>query len=541
MSHTEVGYIQLPPDSTGKKSAASGRLIIDFSGEFSPNILRVEDLITGQTSGATGKIVGISRVGFADGEGQLFVEVDSLSGEFQPTESIVIGPTAYATVKSTATLDSLYYQKNSIVDRDSPNRTLNINERGAANVTFTEGQPSLSSFGGLIVDEPTSVRQYVYSYDGLDDSFYEELAGAGSVTHIPAERSVVFDTGGTNIGNLAKRTSHFYHPYQPGTMMRVLHSVAVGDTGKDDVRRRWGVFDDNDGLFWELDGSELYAVVRSSTSGSAVDTRVLQSNFNVDKLDGTVRFNLDVSKSNLYWIDFQWLGVGVVRFGVYESDGSKTICHIIQNPNTKTSSYMRQGTLPIRFECENTGAAVSSSELKSICTAVQNIGKTKNQLRSNSVSSSAPRSLVQADGEVPILTVRAKTDINGITNRVTSLIDSVNVFNSDAANVVFRLRRGAFPDGTASFGTSDPSHALESDDSATGLAVDGNPLWTQFVPSGQSVSKEFLNMSESYQNDVALILLADGVTQPGICITAEVVSADASDVSVSINWKEVTQ
>lgn len=539
MSHEEVGYIQLPPDSTGKKSGAAGRLIIDFTGEASPNILLVNDTITGQTSGATGKIVGISRVGFADGEGQLFLEVDTLTDTFQVSENLVIGPTTYASVKADSTLDELYYQKSSIIDRDSPNRSLNINERGAANVTFTEGQPSLSSFGGLIVDEPTSVRQYVYSYDGLDTSFHTESGGNGSTNYIPDERAVTFTTGGTASGDFCRRTSHFYHTYQPGTMMRVIQSMVVGDTGKDDVIRRWGIYDENDGLFWELNGSDLYVVQRSSTTGTPVDTKVLQSDFNSDKLDGTVRFDVDVSKANLYWMDLQWLGVGVVRFGVYESDGSKTIAHTFRNPNSNVTSYMRQGTLPIRFEIENENTAASSSDLKNICSVVQNVGKTKNQLESNSASTSTPISITPADGEVPILTVRAQDQINGLDNRIISIIDSVSVFNSDCKQLKIRMRRGTVPSG-ASYSALSDRHGLEVDEAATAFIASGDVLWTGFVASGDTVDKSFKNVSDAHQDDIALIRLADGF-QPGLSITAECMTADNADVSVALNWKEVSQ
>jgi hypothetical protein len=113
-------------------------------------------------------------------------------------------------------------------------------------------------------------------------------------------------------------------------MTKVMQTIQIGDTGKANVVRRWGYFDEENGLFWELDGTTLYAVQRSSTTGSVVDTRVAQANWNRDSLDGTIRYDLDVTKTNLYWMDFQWLGVGIVRFGVYENDGTKTTCHVLK-------------------------------------------------------------------------------------------------------------------------------------------------------------------------------------------------------------------
>lgn len=542
MSHLEAGFIRLPPDSTGKKSAAAGRLIIDFEGEVDPNILEVGDTITGGTSSAVGTIVGISRAGFAAGQGQLFVEVSTLTGSFTISEALKIGAITYATVTASASLDTIYYQKSITIDQDNPNRHQKINERGAASITFSEGQPSLSSFGGLIVDEPTSVRQYVYAYDDLSTRFVSDSGGAGTIVYNPDERAVTLDTNGTASGDFASRQSHFYHPYQAGTMMRVLQSMVCGDAGKDDVRRRWGLFDSGNGLFWEQDGSGLYCVVRSSTTGSVVDTRVAQADWNADPLDGTINFNLDVTKANLYWIDVQWLGVGVVRFGVYEDDGTKTIAHIFQNPNNNTTSYMRQGTLPIRFECENTNTAVSSSELKNICTAVQNIGRTKNQLQSRAACTTSPKTVGAASGEVPTLSLRPRETFNGLPNRTTSLLESVNVYNPSAENVLVRLKRGTIPSGDA-FNTTitNSGSPIEIDEAALGLIFQGEEIWATFLPSGESVIYNFLNEAEELQDDVGIVYLGDQVTQPSLSITATVIGGSDTDLSVAVNWKEIIQ
>ncbi len=63
MSGEENGFIQLPPDSTGKKSGAAGRLVLDFSGEAVSPEFEVGQTIIGGTSNASGKITGITRDG----------------------------------------------------------------------------------------------------------------------------------------------------------------------------------------------------------------------------------------------------------------------------------------------------------------------------------------------------------------------------------------------------------------------------------------------------------------------------------------------
>jgi hypothetical protein len=103
-----------------------------------------------------------------------------------------------------------------------------------------------------------------------------------------------------------------------------------------------------------------------------VNERVAQGSWNKDTLDGTgiSDFNLDVTKANLYFIDYAWLGVGEVRFGVLGPNGERNICHIFQNPNTKNDAYMQSGCQPLRWENENTGSVSGGSTLKAICAAV---------------------------------------------------------------------------------------------------------------------------------------------------------------------------
>lgn len=539
MPHQEIGHIQLPPDSTGKKSAATGRLVIQFTGEVSPNYFAVNDDVTGIISGATGRIVGINRNGYPAGDGQIYIEVSSLAGTFVVNEGLRVGATTIATVFTDALLDELYYQKNTLVDRDSPDRSLVIDDLGAANVSFSEGQPSLSSFGGLIVNEPTTTRQYVYAYDGLPNEFYSTSGVDGNFTYNADQRSVTLDTGGTASGSFVKRVSHYYHPYQPGTMSRILQSVLCGDTGKADVVRRWGLFDDDNGLFWELDGTNLYVVIRSNATGSVVDTRVIQSDFNRDKLDGSTNFNINIDQMNLYWIDYQWLGVGVVRFGVYSENGQKITAHIFENPNSAVVPYTRQGVYPVGFECRNINTAASASELKTVCSATQVVGRVKNQYNSHSTLTETSRTISAADGEVPILTIRPKADINGIRNSALMLLDNVVVHNSDSKNLQVKIQRGTFPSGAS---WSDAGGSVEVDTSASGWLPlgSGAHIWTHFIPSGETWSQDFFQENPNNQADVGMILLG-GDVQIGISVVAKNMSAGDTDVTVAVNWKETRQ
>jgi hypothetical protein len=90
------------------------------------------------------------------------------------------------------------------------------------------------------------------------------------------------------------------------------------------------------------------------------ERRIPQSAFNVDRLDGTgpSGMNLDLSRMQMYYIDYSWYGTGFIRFGVRGSDGNVIYVHRFLNNNSQYLAYMRSGNLPGRYE-SNTFAKTS--------------------------------------------------------------------------------------------------------------------------------------------------------------------------------------
>jgi hypothetical protein len=80
-ANPEQGFVRLPPDSTGKKSAAAGRLIIQCDNNV--NTFEVGQTVQGGTSNATAQIVGFESKGFDAGDIDLYCELGTLVGTFQ--------------------------------------------------------------------------------------------------------------------------------------------------------------------------------------------------------------------------------------------------------------------------------------------------------------------------------------------------------------------------------------------------------------------------------------------------------------------------
>lgn len=86
-----------------------------------------------------------------------------------------------------------------------------------------------------------------------------------------------------------------------------------------------------------------------------LEERYRQSEFNLDKLDGTgpSGYVLDLSRMQMIFLDYSWYGAGKVRFGIRANDGKIIYFHEIYNNNTNRKAYMRSGNLPGRFEIQS--------------------------------------------------------------------------------------------------------------------------------------------------------------------------------------------
>lgn len=100
------------------------------------------------------------------------------------------------------------------------------------------------------------------------------------------------------------------------------------------------------------------------------DLVVPQSQFNIDRLDGTgpSGYTLDISKMQMIGMQWTWYGAGFIDYMLRGSDGNYVFCHRIRNSNVNTEAYMRTGNMPVRYEVINESAI---GKLASSITATQ--------------------------------------------------------------------------------------------------------------------------------------------------------------------------
>lgn len=289
--------------------------------------------------------------------------------------------------------------------------------------TVSIGGTNLDAFGRLRVSQPYTLFDSQNRY-AADPQFDTSTATGGAANYLSNEASVSMAVTTTS-GSEVVRQSFRVFPYQPGKSLLMLATFKM-DTAKANLRQRVGYFNTGNGVFLEKTGTGVPRfVVRTSTSGSASDARyVEQTSWNGDKLDGTGTsgITLDLTTTQILFLDFEWLGVGSVRCG-FVINGQFIVCHTFQNANSQTAVYMTTAILPVRYEITNTGTTASSSAMKQICSSVMSEGgydsvSVDNVVRRTSILSAISTTFL------PLLSIRLNASRLGaviLPNRVAAL------------------------------------------------------------------------------------------------------------------------
>lgn len=193
----------------------------------------------------------------------------------------------------------------------------------------------------------------------------QEVSGSGTgSSYLTNESAVSLSVSDATAGKRVRQSfQRFNYQSGKGHQMDATFVFGAADPG---ITRAIGYFDDKNGIFLKQDGDGLHIVKRSYATGSAVDTEVSEANWNLSLASGLP--SIDPTKAHILIIDFQWLGVGVVRVG-FNIDGATYWAHQFNHANVIDSVYMTTPNLPVRYEIENDGTG-GAATMKAICSTV---------------------------------------------------------------------------------------------------------------------------------------------------------------------------
>jgi hypothetical protein len=158
-------------------------------------------------------------------------------------------------------------------------------------------------------------------------------------------------------------------------------------------------------------------------ASKTTNERYPQSAWNLDKCNGTgtTRFNLDLTKMQMFYIDYAWYGAGAIRFGFKDQSGDIMYCHIIPNSNINSEAYMRSGNICARYESNTLPVFTTLGEtLSSVTTTSLTVASTTGFPTAGVLVISAPGNTSSAIEYVRYTGLTATT-FTGLTRGVTNL------------------------------------------------------------------------------------------------------------------------
>lgn len=295
-----------------------------------------------------------------------------------------------------------------------------VNETtGAANSKLpTDLYGALDAFGRQRVSELYTIADYKTIY-GINTDFLTQAVGVGSSATFASNLSATLLTLGAANGSLIARQSRMYHSYQPGKSQLNLFSFVFGATVAN-VSKKVGLFDTDNGVYFELTGSGAKRMVlRSNIGGVFNEVIVPQSDWNVDPCNGTgpSGFNIDTTKTQLWFADFQWLGVGRVRVG-FVHNGVFIVAHEFYHSNILSTAYWSLPSLPLRAEMAATGTPGAVATMYIICGTVSTEGGYV-ESGSDFSHATAIRTVGDLNATLPMMAIRLANTFNTKPNRLT--------------------------------------------------------------------------------------------------------------------------
>ncbi len=396
----------------------------------------------------------------------------------------------------------------------------------------------LDSFGRIRVSNPVTLFDSKEVHEDNTILWYTKVtnvSGNAGSTWNPDTAAIVLTVDGSDN---VKRQSKEYIPYQPGKSQLLLQTF-IGTTPKAGISQKYGIFDDDNGLFFETSGLELRFVQRTKVTGAVVEQVVAQADWNIDKLDGTGldAITLDPAKAQLLAIDYEWLGTGITRFGFFV-DGKLHLAHDFNNTNSLSAVFMSTPDLPVRYEISATSDISTPVSLSCICAMVASEGGVEDE-KSLIFSAGNESSLIQvgADNKA-VLSIRPRSLYRGRTNRVlTELHDSV-VFSEDGP-LSYRVVYGGSVSNASWVHVNSDYSAMEFDVSGS-LVTGGIVVAHGFI--GETKNTGGVDLKD-LKSKLPVALDIDG-NHPGsplsdvYSIVGIKIGATNTDISAHLAWKE---
>lgn len=354
-------------------------------------------------------------------------------------------------------------------------KNVKVNNFGSLAVEIAAGA-NVDAFQRLRVAYPTVLFDSKLINDAQpifwDD---QQVSGSGtSSVYNSTESSVSMSVSNLLAGTRIRQTFRRM-VYQPGKSQFIAMTGIIGSPQLG-ITRDIGYGDNNNGIFFRSSPTSVGVVLRTSTSGAPVDAFIPQNSWNIDRMDGTGAsgISIDWTKTHIFAMQFQWLGVGSVWFGL-DIGGQLIWAHRIDNANSQTKVYMQNPNLPCRYLISNDGTGGVAS-IKQVCSAVISEGGLAQRGFSTAIVRDVGMATLNNSNWYPVISVRFKPGFEDVN------VDFKKVNLVCSSNAVFAWRLVMNPTiiGTALSFANVSNSALQADitsTNATTVNVSSGTIW----------------------------------------------------------------
>jgi hypothetical protein len=319
---------------------------------------------------------------------------------------------------------------------------------------------------------------------------YEHFLGIGAQVTVSGATQTAYNGTFTVTAITGPREFQYTASSVPSATPATGFPITVSPVSWFGGQTRIGMFDEQNGFFFEFDGQTLWAVRRSSTdqisgiiaatNGSptitgtetrfseqlspgdkiairgltyqvqsitsntelyvfpeyrgqtiasggivskVVDFKVPQSEWNIDKMDGTgpSGVTVDLAKMQMFYLDYAWYGAGAIRFGFKDERGEVVYCHRMTHANVKTEAYMRSGNLPARYE------AAADAPVTKLSASLSNVATSMSVSSTVGFPTAGTLSITKAGNtgqevEYVSYTGKTATTFTGLTRALTNVV-----------------------------------------------------------------------------------------------------------------------
>lgn len=401
------------------------------------------------------------------------------------------------------------------------------------------GSGLIDAFNRLRTSNPVTLFDAQLQYDDQPIFWDTKLTGTGTTTHDPdnsaLDMTVIAD------GDKVERQLHEYIRYQAGKSQAIKMTYTP---------------DEN------LTDLSVEFLLRSKVTGSVVDKVIPQAEWNYDRLDGTGRSGivLDLTKSQIFFIDLEWLSTGTVAYA-FVIDRKIIYCHFNHFANVGRGAYMTTANLPLKYEIERVGTQIiqslgyndrfngaclrykgtgNSATLKEICTEVESEGGVTEELGIPFSTGTRATPITLAAGASAFFAARPSLLYNGIENRAKFIPKLYRVGSTDEQLFVRVVYNPVITGGTwTPYSENGYLSIMELNTTITsisgGLTIDDDDVFASSPSNKSSPDRSRNELSSKLPFGIGI----DADTPIPLVLEVTNIGTGSTSISVGIKWLEI--